>query len=85
MNQTIYYLIGINIVSFLVMGWDKYSAIKNHWRIKENTLLGLAFIGGSAGTLLGMFIFHHKTKKRKFQILVPIFLIINILIYKIYY
>ena len=81
--KTIYF-IGINLLAFLLMGWDKYCAIKKHWRISENNLIGLSLIGGSIGTLLGMIIFHHKTKKLKFQVLVPLSLIWNIyLFYKI--
>ena len=80
MTKTIYF-IGINILSFIIMGWDKRCAIKNNWRISENNLIGLALIGGSIGTLLGMIIFHHKTKKLKFKILIPLSIIINILVF----
>ncbi|MBR2678874.1 MAG: DUF1294 domain-containing protein [Bacilli bacterium] len=72
-------LVIINIISFITMGWDKYKAIKNKWRISEYTLFSLCLMGGSIGILLGMIIFHHKTKKNSFRILVPIFLIINII------
>ena len=78
MNNIIYYIIGINIVSFILMGIDKYKAIKNNWRISENTLIGISLIGGSIGTLLGMIIFHHKTRKKRFLIGIPLCLIINI-------
>ena len=80
MTKVIYF-IGINILSFIIMGWDKRCAIKNNWRISENNLIGLALIGGSIGTLLGMIIFHHKTKKLKFKILIPLSIIINILVF----
>lgn len=78
MNSTIIYIIGINVISFLLMEYDKYSAIKNHWRISENSLIGISLLGGSIGTLLGMYLFHHKTKKRRFLIGIPLCLIINI-------
>ena len=74
-------IIGINILSFILMGWDKYCAIKKLYRISETNLLGLSLLGGSIGTLLGMIIFHHKTKKKHFQIIIPLFLLINIYIY----
>ena len=61
------------------MGLDKYKAINNHWRISEYTFFGLSLLGGSFGTLIAMPIFHHKTKKNSFRILIPIFLIINII------
>ena len=58
-----YYLIVINIISFLAYGIDKRLAIKKKWRISEQTLIGLGFIGGALGSLIGMNIWHHKTKK----------------------
>ena len=78
MNSLLIYLIIINILSFILMGYDKYCAIKNKWRIKEKTLLGLAIIGGGIGIYLGMKTFRHKTQKPIFQILVPITVIIMI-------
>lgn len=57
----LYYLIVINIVTFLVYGIDKWKAKQGSWRISEATLLILAVIGGSIGALLGMKIWHHKT------------------------
>ncbi len=57
----LYYLIVINVVTFLVYGIDKWKAKKGSWRISEATLLILAAIGGSIGALLGMKVWHHKT------------------------
>ena len=76
------YLIIINIMTFIMYGIDKQQAIKNNYRISETTLLTLSLIGGSLGSILGMIIFHHKTKKLKFKLLNTIFLIIHILIIK---
>ena len=85
MTKLLLFIGGINILGFALMGWDKYSAIKNKWRISEDNLLGIALLGGAFGTYLGMIVFHHKTKKKHFQILVPIFMIINIGIYYLVY
>ena len=74
-------IIFINILVFILMGIDKKLAISKKQRISEFTLLSLSFLGGSIGTLIGMYLFHHKTKKFKFLILVPISLILNIIIY----
>lgn len=74
-------IIFINILVFILMGIDKKLAISKKQRISEFTLLSLSFLGGSIGTLIGMYLFHHKTKKVKFLILVPISLILNIIIY----
>lgn len=68
------YIILVNIIAFIVYGIDKRKAVKGKWRIPESVLIGLAIIGGGAGALLGMLIWHHKTRKWKFRILVPLFL-----------
>ena len=60
-NVLLYYLIVINIVTFLVYGIDKWKAKQGSWRISEATLLILAVIGGSIGALLGMKVCRHKT------------------------
>ncbi len=60
-NALLYYLIVINVVTFLVYGVDKLKAKQGSWRISEATLLILAAIGGSIGALLGMKVWHHKT------------------------
>ena len=60
-NALLYYLIVINVVTFLVYGIDKWKAKQGSWRISEATLLILAVIGGSIGALLGMQVWHHKT------------------------
>ena len=72
------YLLVMNVVAFVAYGIDKYKAKRNLWRIPENVLISLAAIGGSAGALFGMMAFHHKTKKIKFCVLVPVLLIIHI-------
>lgn len=81
MNIKIIYLIGINIVSFLLMGWDKYCSIKKMWRISEKNLIGLSILGGGIGTFFGMIIFRHKTKKLLFQITIPLIVIITIYLF----
>ena len=65
-NALLYYLIVINIVTFVVYGIDKLKAKQGSWRTSEATLLIFAVIGGSIGALLGMKIWHHKTMHKKF-------------------
>ena len=72
------YLLGINFLTFFLYGLDKRKAVKHQWRIPEKTLLGTAFLGGSVGAMIGMRVFHHKTKHWTFRILVPIFLILHL-------
>lgn len=75
-----YYILIINILSFLTMGIDKQRAIRNKWRIRERELFLLAIVGGSFGSIVGMQFFHHKTKHKKFVIGMPMILIIHLLI-----
>ncbi len=79
------YLIIINIISFIIMGIDKRNAIENKWRISEKALFSLALIGGVLGIYLGMYTFHHKTKKRGFNTGIPLILLIYIYIFIKYY
>ena len=69
----------LNFIVFVIYGVDKLKAIKNKWRIPEATLL-LAAVLGPVGALLGMKVWHHKTRKPKFFITVPLILIIEIVI-----
>lgn len=73
----ILYLLLINAAAFAVYGVDKQKAVKGKWRISENTLIGLAVIGGSVGALLAMKCFHHKTRKKKFSVGVPVILLLQ--------
>lgn len=74
----VYYLIIINILTFLVYGIDKWKARNGKWRISEATLLLLAVIGGSIGAWAGMSVWHHKTLHKKFRYGVPLILIIQV-------
>jgi len=62
------YIVSINIITFFFYGYDKRNAIKNKSRIPELVLHFLALAGGSIGGLAGQYVFHHKTKKLKFQV-----------------
>ncbi len=75
------YLIVINILGFLVMGLDKHKAKMAERRIPENTLFAFTVLGGGVGTIAGMYVFHHKTKKMKFKVGMPLVLILEILIF----
>ncbi len=72
-----YYLLIINAAGFLIMCVDKLLAKKEARRVPERTLLLIAAIGGSLGSLLGMLVAHHKTRKAKFYILVPLLLVLH--------
>lgn len=70
----------INIVTFIIYGIDKYKAKKGKWRIPENSLIGLAIIGGSIGAYLGMRVWHHKTMHLKFKYGIPLIIVIQLVI-----
>ena len=53
---------------------DKWKAKKNRWRVRESTLLTVAALGGSIGSLAGMYLFRHKTQHLKFTLGVPLIL-----------
>lgn len=75
LKNIVIYLLAINAITFLSMGFDKWKAKKGHWRTKEKTLLTLVLLGGGIGGIAGMYIFRHKTKKMRFYIGFPLILI----------
>lgn len=77
MKYLMVYVLLINVIAFLMYGVDKSKARRHAWRIPEKVLLGVAVIGGSVGALLGMSVFHHKTRKPKFYIGVPLIMILE--------
>lgn len=79
MKTLIYYLLLINLICFLLAGLDKFNSIHKYFRIPEKVFFILSFIGGSLGILIGMYLFHHKTKKMKFYLGIPFLFIINII------
>ena len=73
------YLIAVNFIGFALMGIDKYKAKKRAFRIPEATLFIVAIIGGSIGSIIGMYAFRHKTRHWYFVYGMPAFLILQIL------
>lgn len=59
---------------------DKEKAKKRLWRVPEATLLTVAALGGSIGCLAGMKVFHHKTRKPKFYIGIPVILALQLIL-----
>ena len=74
------YFILINIIGFLVMLIDKKKAEKGKWRIQEKTIFIITALGGGIGTITGMYVFHHKTKKLQFTIGLPTITILEIVL-----
>lgn len=74
------YLFIINAAGFLLMLTDKRKAKKNAWRISEATLFLVAAIGGSLGSIAGMYTFRHKTKHLNFLLGMPLILAVQIIL-----
>lgn len=72
------YIVMMNLVSFALMGIDKYKAKKKAWRIPEATLFLFAIFGGSIGSILGMYLFRHKTRHWYFRYGLPLILIVQL-------
>lgn len=72
------YLLVINLFAMLLMAVDKSKAERGKWRIPEKTLFIVALIGGSIGSIAGMYMFRHKTKHARFIIGMPAILILQI-------
>ena len=78
MEYFLLYLLIINALGFVLMLIDKRKARKNKWRIPEATLMTVAALGGSVGSLLGMYLVRHKTKHPKFTVGIPLILVLQI-------
>lgn len=74
------YLFIMNVIAFVLCFIDKQKAIHHEWRIREAVLILFSWLGGCFGMLIGMLVFHHKTHKWKFRILVPLSLIVWVLV-----
>ncbi|MGN0304962.1 MAG: DUF1294 domain-containing protein [Lachnospiraceae bacterium] len=74
------YLMLINLVGFTAMFLDKRKARKGAFRIPESTLFTIAFMGGSLGSLIGMYTFRHKTRHRSFTVGMPLLLLLQLLV-----
>ena len=71
-------LLVINFIGIASMASDKIRAMEHRYRIPEAVLLLFAVVGGSIGSILGMFLFHHKTRKAKFRFGLPLILLVQI-------
>ncbi len=77
-QNVIYYLLAINVITFLAMWIDKRKAQKGSWRISEKALFTLVLLGGGVGGILGMYVFRHKTQKPRFVVGFPFILLFEI-------
>lgn len=66
----------VNVLAFVLYGIDKRRSQRKMYRIPENTLLWMARIGGGVGSWLGIKVFHHKTRHKRFMIIVPLWTVL---------
>ena len=78
-QNIVIYLIIINIIGFAIMFIDKQKAKKGKWRIPEKVIFIVTALGGGIGTISGMYVFRHKTKKLNFTIGLPFITILEII------
>ena len=84
------YILIVNVLAFVLYGIDKRRSQRKMYRIPENTLLWMARLGGGVGSWLGIKVFHHKTKHKRFMIIVPLWTVLWVmaivyLVIKYYY
>lgn len=72
MKLFLYYIASLSLILFIIMGLDKWFAVRNKWRVPETTLFLLAVIGGAPGGTMGMWCFRHKIRKKVFQFGFPL-------------
>ncbi len=69
----------INVYGFTLVAVDKNRAIKRKWRIPEQRIFLICWLGATVGVYLGLLIFHHKTRRTKFMLGIPLIFIFEIL------
>lgn len=74
------YFVIMNMIALAAMGIDKSRAVRHRWRIPERVLFLLALLGGSVGSLMGMWLFWHKVRNKMFVIGMPVILLLHMLL-----
>lgn len=77
MSPLFAWLAAVNVLTFVLFGLDKWFAVRGMWRISERTLFTVALLGGTAGALLGMSAFRHKTRHKTFTLGMPAILLLQ--------
>ena len=69
-----------NLVTCIIFGYDKWLAKNQKRRIPERTLLVMGCLFGAVGATCGMYLFRHKTQKKKFSVTLPVLLFFQIML-----
>lgn len=75
----VFHLVSINITTMVAYYVDKRAAIKHAWRVPENNLHTLEFLGGWLGALVAQKLFHHKTAKKSFRAMFWLMIVLEFL------
>ena len=78
------YVVIMNVVGVVIMKADKERAKRGAYRIPEKILFTVSILGGSIGTLVGMYLFRHKTKHWYFVVGMPLILVVHLVLF-VYY
>ena len=78
MHLLLAYILSINLVTFLLYGYDKFISSGKRLRVPELNLQALALLGGSPSALFAQKFFRHKTIKGSFQIVYWLIVILQI-------
>lgn len=70
--------LGLSVLGFFLMGYDKLQAKRGRRRVPEKSLFSAALLGGAAGAVLGMYLFHHKTRHWYFKWGLPAILLLQL-------
>ena len=80
----IIYIVLMNVWAIVLFGTDKSIAKNKHSkkrsRVSEKKLFSVCFWGGAIGGMIGMYLFRHKTLKKKFSIGVPVLFLLQLLL-----
>jgi uncharacterized membrane protein YsdA (DUF1294 family) len=74
------YLLASTVSATFLMGVDKLQAYRNNLRVPEQIIYISAFLGGTIGIFVGMWLFRHKTKKPKFLFFLTMIIIFQVAI-----
>ncbi|AEF93705.1 protein of unknown function DUF1294 [Desulfotomaculum nigrificans CO-1-SRB] len=81
MKVLLWYLLAVNVLTFIMFNLDKWFATTGGWRISERTLILSCLFGGALGGYLGMRYAHHKTRKAFFSLGVPALGVIQLVLF----
>jgi uncharacterized membrane protein YsdA (DUF1294 family) len=72
LSPLVAWLVGWSIPAFTMYGIDKRQAQAGGWRVPEAVLHSLALVGGVVGAWAGRALFHHKTQKTSFTVVLVV-------------